>query len=387
MNISIKPDIVLIFYDMPILFIGIDQVGTKYLTLHIDSIDGKARYICRPVAPDTIIKLVKCVIDLRTAYLDNNIDCWYLLDTQDDTGFYPPQSIAFSDIPTNYLPNAGFFLDFDLEVDEKLVEDAYTKNKAVVCISFAEGVRQSINAFSLAEVVQHFQSVLKYAYKKAMTEVTRSVRDLIDTPNSYMLNAYASRAGSFKLYFESDSARDMFDGFDIRYALDRVELIVAEGDEEIIANLRRNSGHAISNYSKLLETVVKSGVSVTFDWIDPNGGKSVSKSIVPTYASHVLDIIKARTDLETVIVYLTGRLELEDTRTGSWRLVDLSGKTYNGTGDGDLLKGKTTNTVIYTLTCEEVIEEESVSGREKKKYVLKDIHNADPLLLSSSTGQ
>jgi hypothetical protein len=380
MNISISPDVVLIFYDIPVLFIGIDQVGTKYLALQVDNIDGKARYLCRPVSPDTIIRLVKCNIDLRTAYLENDIDCWYFLDTLDENSFDTPHLVAFPDIPTEYIPNPDILLNFGLEVDEKLIEDAYNKDKALVCISFAEGIRQSINAYSLADIVNYFQSVLKYTYKKAMSELASSIRDLIDTPNSYMLNAYSSKPGSFKLYFESDSSRGLFNGFDIRYALDRVELLVSNEDDAIVTHLRRNSGHAISSYSKLLQAVLKSGVSVKLEWIDPNEGKTVSRAIAPEYASHVLEIISARSDLGTVLVEITGRFEMEDTKTGNWRLIDDSGKVYSGSGDGELLKGKTTNTVLYKLTCEEVIEEENISGKEKKKYILKNIDGVTRLL-------
>jgi hypothetical protein len=373
MSIVIVPDIVLLFYDLPILFIGVDQVSTKYLALQVDSIEGKARYLCRPVSSDTIIKLVKKSIDLRAAYLENDVERWYFLDTQDENNFHLPKQVPFSDIPAHYIPEPGIVLDYSLDVDQKLVEDAYSRDKALVCISFNEGVKQSINAYSLAEVVNTFQSTLKYMYKKAMSELSTRIKELIDTPNGYMLNAYASKAGSFKLYFESDSSRSLFDGFDIRYALDRVESLVVDDDEAIIINLRRNSGHAISSYTKLLQAIQNSGVSVKLEWIDPNGGKTVSRAIAPEYAYHVLEIIKARSDLETVVVELIGSFELEDTKTGNWRLVDSEGKRYTGTGDGELLKGKTTDTVVYRLTCEELILEENVSGKEIRKYVLKNV--------------
>lgn len=385
MKININPDLVLLFYDVPILFVGINQVDTKYLCLLVDSIDNKARYLARPVTSDVIIRLAKKKIDLKQAFFENDVGCWLYLDTKDEEAFEEPSEIEFSSIPEKYLPKEGVFLNYSLEVDEKLIEDSYKKDKAIVCLSFEEGTKESVNAYTLSEVVNYFQSVVKYSYKKAMTEVGDAIKNLIDIPENYTLDAYASAPGSFKIYFVSNSTRGLFSGFDINYALDRINEIIADKDTDIIENLKKNQGHAIGNYSKLLESVSKNDINIKIEWIDPNEGKNAKKTIVPEYANRVLKIINARKELSKVNVELVGKFEFADTTSGNWRIVDDLGKTHSGIGNGDLLKDRVIYTRVYRLICEEIIEEENISGKEKKKYILNTIIDVEKNLTTAST--
>lgn len=378
----LNPESILIFYDIPILFLASDQFGCKYIALHVDSIDNKARYLTRPITNSSFLDLVHKRVALTTVFRDSQVSEWYYWDTKSEEDFELPREVDFRDIPHNYFPADSLFLDLDLGTNEQLIEDAYTRQRPVVCLGIDDHNTESIEASILAEILGTFQAMVKYAYKKAMTTMNKARRDYLDTPANFILSAYTSRPGSFQLFLDANSTKDLFSGFDIGYSLERIVSMIEDDEDKLIQSLRDNQGYAVSNYSKMLQTVVKNDVSLAISWADPSLNKVRSKMITPAYASRVIDLINSKSELSKVFVSLIGQLESIDVITGNWRIIDRQGTRYSGTGTGDLLRDRRTSSIEYTLTCEETIEEESIAGKEKKKYHLVSIDETTLLSLT-----
>jgi hypothetical protein len=355
------------------------------LALHSDSIDGKARYLTRPITDEELVGLVHGALELHQVFQAGLSEEWYFWDTRDEDDFEAPRPVLASEIPESYFPQHGIRLDLSLSGDQDLVDDAYRKQKPVVSISLDNGRTETIPAQTLTEVVSHFQSVVKYAYKKSISLLPKTERGFIDFPSNYVLNAYGSKAGSFKLLLESDSGRDLFSGFDITHSLDRIAEMVSAETEEIEKHLRENQGYAISSYSKMLQAVTKSNIQVHLSWVDPNQAKVTSRSITPAYANQVLEIIGREVELSKVYVTIVGKFELIDVKTGNWRVIDELGDPVNGTGPGELLKGVVSYEKQYTLYCEEVLVEESIAGKERTTHKLLSLGDDKNILALPST--
>ncbi len=377
MIIELTPETILIYYDLPQLFVGVDQVGTKYISLLVDSIDSVAKYLTKPVAVSELMDLVTGRVELRSLLRESRMNAWYYLDSADDRDFKPLTQIAYSEIPDKYWPDVGFKLDTFFNIaDESLVQEAYRKGRVVVSLTVSEPGKSgesTASAFILADLLRHYQAVVKYAYKKAISHVKSESRKALDRSENYLLSAFATSPGSFRIYLQAHSQRDLFGVHDIDYALKSVDDLVTEEDDKIIDRLRANRGHAVSSYAKLLETISKNHITFSYSWVDPSVRIVSSRSLNDAYATRVLDLISSRQDLGTETRTIEGYLLSADVVTGNWHLRDDDGVDFVGKGQGEILKDRTLFTQRYRVVCEEHLEEELVSGKEKTSLNLLSI--------------
>lgn len=108
MNREIKIENVLIYYDVPQLFIGADLIGTKYICLLFDDSDN-FKYLTIEVSDERLRVFLSGKLDLRELYLKPEIKGEYFQTESIDNGFYllPLKS----DLNEDMLPEEGLFYE------------------------------------------------------------------------------------------------------------------------------------------------------------------------------------------------------------------------------------------------------------------------------------
>ena len=88
----------------------------------------------------------------------------------------------------------------------------------------------------------------------------------------------------------------------------------------------------------------------------------------------IKDILNESEELSKEIKTFEGVFAAISTITGAWSILEKDGKRVSGITDNtDLLAGVTTKSVNYKLTCEEVLEIDNVSAKEKTVLKLLEV--------------
>ncbi len=99
------------YYDRPLLFEASDDIGGHYLGMAVDAAEGADAFVVVSVAPERLRRFCAGLIDLRDLVIEAGNQEWYFTNS---SNFFQPlplspqqSSLAASD----YLPDAGYFLD------------------------------------------------------------------------------------------------------------------------------------------------------------------------------------------------------------------------------------------------------------------------------------
>ena len=375
----------LFFYDVPMLFYGIDVVGCNYLCLLVhDGNDGED-YICTPISKTRLKDFFKGIIDLRVIFENPEIKEFYKCKIRD---LHEPIAISFfasEDLPESYLPEKGLYLSDKEEINEEIVDTAKEFNKPVLYASLyppESKFENKIIADRLSNFLNVFQNVVKYAYKKTCKTISPN-RVSLDIEDAHKLQVFGFAGGSFTIKFEALDAGDLFGSCGIEYSLERIDQIIeAVGDKEkSLKILRENKGHLVSAYIHLLKFISENNTSLEYRWATPVFKKSKKRRLSQKDAEPLLEYLTTTEDISSEQIILVGKIIRADEKNNTWKIFnDEDQKEYAGKikeGTNLSLKGVVIGTIKYKFICEEIIEEILGTGKEKKiiqlvKYIKID---------------
>ena len=101
----------LLHYDEPIVFVGRDADGLRYLAMAVADGDGKERYLAVPAPMGELRRLRAASVDMRTLLLKAGRAAWFLADAT--AGTAKPMPFERQSAPleqSGLLPDDGFFL-------------------------------------------------------------------------------------------------------------------------------------------------------------------------------------------------------------------------------------------------------------------------------------
>jgi hypothetical protein len=129
--INIIPYQILVYNDVPQLFLAKDQIGANYLCMAIESKSKFAQYFAIPISFQKLNHLIKGNIDLRSAFERSETGIWYIITVNEQNEFIS-DAVQFDKVDEQYLPSGGFYfpginltIDSDFFVDE-FSEKLYT---------------------------------------------------------------------------------------------------------------------------------------------------------------------------------------------------------------------------------------------------------------------
>lgn len=379
---SIEITQILVYYDLPELFLGKDRVGTKYIFLLLDFIKNKPFYISCTISNTRVAGFISGKIELREIFIEPEIHQWYTLlefDKEnviiDDFTFEGDNSL-----PEKYLPNEGYFLPQQV-INDDITKEVVEQDNAIIHLALSDkDNHNSIGIDSLGDMLRIYQQLVHYSYIKALKERKIKDRQEFIIPQNYALRAFANSPSSFNIHLYSQSNRDLFGNCLIEFALTKIDEIISDFNDEnqFIEVLRTVKGHTINSYRRFLKKVIQENLTIKYKWFAPRQEFVHQRVLTIDYAQKVYDLLNRSEELAEETREFTGFVKQADVEKGNWRILNESdNREYNGESTGKTLEGVTLETVRYKILCQEIIEELTVSEKEKVKYILKSIDKVE----------
>ena len=377
----IQPTETLVYYDGVEVFAGQDSIGGHYIGMIIDTIDTVDRYLVTGVAPERLRQFRSGGVDLRTLFLEAPDDEWFVTMADGDPGqslVLEPQSGPL--LATEFLPEEGFFLE-DVPVDDLALQQARERGKVVFEFSVEPpetAVGHRIRMTTLATLLIHLQTFVRYAYRAAVRDLPNSVRQQIDTTDGHVMDVVEpAMAGSFRVILEAANPPDMFGSGELVRGLRRVDEVFACTDDPNAAQdlLQAHRGHLAGSFIKLVQFLADHQTGFRYGWADPVFPQVQHGGISQVLARQLAESLSGVTSLATETVTLVGEFVRVNLETGDWGLLTDDGRRVGKLGDnGPSLDGLITRK-RYRFECVEDIEVDA-AGRETHTLYLQKIEPA-----------
>lgn len=366
---------ILVYYDIPEIFIATDEVGTKYLCLLVDADNESILYISTPISKERLTEFIVGRADLRDIFVNPETKKIYSFNNLGET----IHAHLFDNInlPEEYLPDVGFKYEKPLDENRLILNEALEKNNAIVHLAVSDSKNNcSIDVDDFGDIVKLYQVIIENIYKKTISQQYAKNKRDFNTPNNYKLRAFDSSYSSFNLHMYSTSQVDLFGNSMIELGLSKFEEIIRDFDnnDEYIESLRTVKGHTISTLKKLVKKLIDSDILIKHKWYSLGQNKVHFSTINKSKAQNIYDILTISEELAEERKVFEGYFVQVDVKKGTWRIYNIEdNKEYSGESQDDLLQGVTIKTTIYNIDCLEIIEEMKVAEKEKVKYILEKI--------------
>lgn len=370
----------LVYYDAPQVFVAADVVGTNYLSLLVSQSGEGDRYVLVPVSEGRLSDFQSGRVDLRSVFTQPETDTFYSSVVPVDGTLSTLSLAPISSIDESWLPDEGFFYETQgVTESDALAQEAISRNRAILHLALSPPEARTetkIDSYKLAEALGIFQSVVKYAYKRAMATLTPATRRLLGDPENYGMDVFAFSPGSFTIHFQSKIPADLVGYVNIVHAFRTVDDVteLLQDPERAVERIQVLRGHFASSYKRLLEYVVENNASLSYAWTTPEIGSPQQHRIPIGKAAELYELLSQVTDIGVEAVTLTGTLIKANTKTGAWTLRSIDdGREYHGrikAGAAVSLKGMVLGENVYRFICEETITGVVGTGEEKKDLAL-----------------
>lgn len=370
---------ILVYYDFPEIFIAIDEVGTNYLCLLVNTDQGNITYIATAISSKRLSGFINGNIDLRDIYELPEIKEWYYFNQVD--GSINAELWQDGNIQESFLPEKGFFYHKPLHGEELILNEVIEKKNAVIHLAISdEEDTYSIEADDLGDIIKLYQAIIENSYKKAISTGNIKEKKSLYMPQNYKLRAFASSHSSFNIHLYSMSYIDLFGKAFIEIGLEKFDEITKDFDNEaeLINSLRSVKGHTIRSLKKLVKKIIDNNIKIKHKWFAPNQDKVHFTFIDKPKAEKIYEILNLSEELAEETKIFIGFFVQVDVEKGTWRIFNVEDeKEYSGEVIGQILQGVTVETVTYKLTCQEIIEELKVEEKEKTKYILQTLEEVE----------
>jgi hypothetical protein len=365
----------LLFYDGLQIFIAEDQFYSKYICTLVDQSEEKDIYLCVPISPSRLSAIMHGTIELREIYTNTESNELFTVEAQTDLlRDLPASPMSPQELPANWLPETGFFLNIERS-DNLVIAESVERQRAIIHCHLNPPEAQSeakILADNLSQATKLVQRLIKYAFRRSLTSLEKNLRDQLSTPDNYQLEVFAFSRGSFTLHLQSALPADLVGYVEITKALqiiDRVTSLVATPNATV-EQVAQLGGHFATAYKDLLKFISDVDTPFEYEWSTPETRRSVHRRISSSQAKPLYDALVERTDIGSESIVLIGKLTKVDEKLKTWRIInEEDDKEYNGESETELA-GLIIETQRYKFVCEERLEEERGTGKEFSKLYL-----------------
>lgn len=371
--LNIEIERILIFYDIPQLFVAQDSIGTKYVCLYVEEneINLEYNYVAISISKRKLKLLMTGQIDVRDAFEHPETHVWYVVNFMDSS--LTISLAPFTQIKENFLPEFGLYIPETKVFEESpIIEESISLNNTVVHLSIVDNKNSnSVEVDLLGNLIKLFQSLVKNTYKKTLSQIQHS--KLLDAPENFTLRVVGFSQGSFNVHLVPSSSPDLFGNSNIDIGLTQIDKIIGDVTDEtaFLEHIKPYTGHSITAYKKMLVEIIKKDIKFIYKWTSNSSYLVHTKVIDKIYAQQVYDILTSKSELSQEIKVFTGLVKQADVANRHWRILDMEDqKEYSGRAANIDLAGITLDEVIYRFTCEEIIEELKINDSEKISYVL-----------------
>ena len=365
----------LFYYDCVQVFSAVDRIGGSYICVLARGDDSDS-YLAAGVSPERLREFRAGKSDLRSLITQREGEEWFIVESGGDLAAELELEVKSGPVPEDLLPAEGFFLTSAPVNAEAVQKESKVRRNLVLEIWMdppEAAVASRIRAETLAGFVSNVQTVLKHAYSKSLKGLSAETRRGLDVNDAHTIDAFAFAGGSFKVFFEAEKGPDLFGFVELKRAMEKLDELTANGDSpgKALEVMKENRGHLVGAYIRLLEFLVRTDTAFAYRWSDPGGETSHGRTITARQAGPLLEEFKKVAQLGVETVELHGYLREADSKRNSWRIESLDdGKEYPGEVAEGVSVSNLTIDKIYRFFCEERIEEQVATGREKRTLLL-----------------
>ena len=376
---TIHPTDILAYYDGVQAFAGRDPIGGNYIGMLIDTVDDYDRYLVTGATPERLRQFRSGMLDLRTLLLEAPGGEWFL--TLADGEYGDPLTLQPQTGPldqTDFLPEPGFFLE-DTPIDDLALLQARERSNVVFEFSIAPpeaADAHRVRMTTLAGVLNHLQTVVRYAYRKAISELPEGT---VSTTDAHLMDVVVPAApGSYRVVLEAAKPSDMFGSGELVKGLRKLDAIFASADNPKLARdlLQDHQGHLAGSYIRLINFLAEHNTGLSYSWADGMLDSSQYGGVSEAAAKQLAELLFDVTHLSVESVTLSGEFERVNRSAGDWGLLTDKGVIRSGkvAEDGPSLDGLQVGK-RYIFHCIEDTEL-NAAGREKHILHLQKIETA-----------
>ena len=369
------PQIILLFYDYPQVFIGKNEVDTLFICMVTSETDSGQIYTCTPISIARKNQLVSGLLDLKTAFTQPETQEFYQASTSADAAdFMLLTALPEIIMPTHLLPAEGLYFDAFDEVALKAAELNATVSYVSLGVPEAhENAR--IKSTTLAEFLNVFQNALKNLSQLTAKEMNKPIKRNDD---SFCTDVFGFSMGSFTIHLRSSTQSDLFgDNALLSMSLAKINdfLTLIDNPDQAILYLQSIKGRSASSLIKLLTFLAEKSCPIKHQWANPEMLVSAKREVALGKIKELATLCKRRSDLLIEEVTITGLVSAANKESNTWKIVsDEDQVTYSGEvqdGANITLSGITIGSVRYKFHCEEMSEIISATGKEVRHLFLK----------------
>ena len=281
---------ILVYYDIPEIFIATDEVGTKFLSLLVDVDNESMLYMST--------EFINGRVTLRDIFLTPETNQIYSFDKIAEN--IEANLFNGAKLPEEYLPEVGFKYKKPLDENKLILNEALEKNNAIVHLAVSDSNdNYSIDADDFGDIVKLYQVIIEKSYKKEVARQYYKNKKAYYIPQNYKLRAFASSHSSFNLHMYSTSQVDLFGNSLIELGLSKFEEIIRDfdNDDEYIESLKTVKGHTISGLKKLIKKLIDCDIKIKHKWYSLGQENVHSSTINKTKAQKIYDILTLSEEL------------------------------------------------------------------------------------------
>ena len=365
MNTIISIDRVLVYYDLPQVFVGRDVVGGLYLCIYEGSQEEYDEYLGIRISQYKLFELMAGKIDLRSIYTQPELHTYYTI-----LGFNEFKVVeSKSAVEERELPAADYFIHYNLDPDDIITKEVIELNKPVFHIGVVdEYSRPDIDVEVLGKVLIAFKGLYSNAMPKLGVSCSRSLRAFVD------------QAASFNLHIYADVQPDLFGTSDVDKVFAHIDKMLSFSDtNEYVECLRKVRGYSLSHYRNLIETLISNHSTLKYKYKTAElDSEPVENYITITTLKNIYEILQRNADLNKETIELKGHFTAvsADRLTWTFEVIDEEGKTKKYSGkvdDKNMLDGVTLLSKEYKILCVAQTKVTEVANKEKTEYLLEDI--------------
>ena len=364
MRISITIDRVLVYYDLPQVFVGRDVVGSMYLCLFEESQEEYDEYLGIRISRYKLLELMAGKIDLRSIFIQPEIQEYYIIRGFEEFVVVESRST----VEERDLPAADYYIHYELDPNDIIIQEVTELNKPVFHIGVVdEQSRPDVDLEVLGKILLSFKGLYSNAMPKLGVTGSRSLRAFVD------------QAASFNLHIYADVQPDLFGASAVDRVFAYIDKMLSFSDtDEYIECLRKVRGYALSHYRNLIKTLIVNKSTLKYKYKTAElDSEPIESYTSMTMLQSIQELLQRNADLNKEEIELKGHFTAvsADRLTWTFEVIE-EGKSKKFSGkvaEKDMLDGVTLLSKKYTILCVAQTMITEVANKEKTDYLLEDI--------------
>lgn len=373
---------VIVFYEVPQVFIATDIFATKYLCLLYPHDEPCYKYLAVRISEDRLNLFKGKTIDLLSIYKSPEDGNYFdvVVKKANDITATPLEKNSIQDF---MLPEEGFYCNYDAIDNDELISHSLQNGKIMSCIAFSDNENShNIDVNVLTYALNRYQAMIRNCHIKRFGKQHATEANM---------RACALQAASFDVHFILNEAFDMFgEASKISSTLQTLdEIFSIDSLDALEEKIEELQGHTLSSMRSFLQVLDTNKLSFKHKWVKSTLEKSVSGSTISLEAiSKIYKYLSTHSELEEVTKefcgYFASGTVLDN---GKWTFIcdknedadtNKKQKKITGTTDrADILNGITLGDQHkYKIRCSELQEIDPASAHPTITYKLLECEDS-----------